>query len=109
MPEKRYQKLLDRYDGDEELLKKSYITLKGKRIQEGSLKDPKFKNRIKCSVTGRYCVITNQRIEAGVEKYGSWEKLCESYVCRPAKRLLREGKTVEEIREMIEKGEFPEK
>jgi hypothetical protein len=108
MPEKRYQKLLNKYDGDEAKLKKNFVTLSGKRVQEGSLEEPTFKNRIKCIVSGRYCVISNQRIAAGIKKHGSWEKLCESYICRPVKRLLREGKPIKEIEEMVRNGELPE-
>lgn len=109
LTEKRYAKVLAKY-GSEENLATNYISMVGKKIQEGSLDHPpKAKNRIQCTVSGRFCVITNQRIDAGIKKYGSWEELCNHYTCRPAARLLREGKTVDEIKQMVMDGSFPEK
>ena len=109
MTEKRYAKVLTKF-GNEENLKANFVSAKGKKIREGSQEMPdKIANRIKCTVTDRWCYITNERITAGISKYGSWEKLCENYICRPAKRLLKAGKTVDDIRQMIEDGTFPEK
>jgi hypothetical protein len=82
----------------------------GKKIKEGSLDEPKdIKNRIRCTISGKWCYITNQRIAAGIAKYGNWEALCEWYICRTAARLLREGKTADEIKQMVGDGSFPEK
>jgi hypothetical protein len=109
MTEKRYTKLLSKF-GNEENLKANFVSMYGKKIREGSQEIPdKITNRIKCTVTNRWCYITNERIAAGIAKKGSWEKLCESYICRPAKRLMKAGKTVDDIRQMIKDGTFPEK
>jgi hypothetical protein len=109
MTDKRYIRVLAKY-GSEENIKTGYVSMKGRKVLEGQIDPPKaIKNRIKCSITGRWCYITNQRIEAGVNKYGSWEALCENYTCRPAKRLLREGKTEDDIKQMVLDGTFPDK
>lgn len=109
MTEGRYARMLAKYGGAEGV-KNNYVSLLGKRIRDGIIEEPKqLKNRIKCTITGKWCYITNQRIEAGVKKYGSWEELCNNYICRPAARLLREGKTVDEIKQMVVDGTFPEK
>ena len=107
--EKRYNRLVSKYGGVNEL-KQKFVSLKGKRILEGSQEMPeKITNRIKCSVSGRWVYITNERITAGMSKQCSWENLCAAYICRPAKRLLKEGKTKEDIRQMVIDGIFPEK
>jgi len=109
MTDKRYAKVLAKY-GSEENLKANYTSMVGKQLKEGMIDEiPKFKNRIRCRLTGRWVYITNQRIEAGVKKYGSWDLLCQNYICRPAARLLREGKTEDEIKQMVENGTIPEK
>ena len=109
MTPERYNKLVSKF-GNEENLKTNFVSARGKKIREGSQEMPdKITNRIKCTVTDRWYYITNERITAGILKYGSWEKLCENYICRPAKRLLKAGKTVDDIRQMIEDGTFPEK
>jgi hypothetical protein len=109
MTDKRYAKLVAKF-GDEEALKANYISMQGKKIRDGALEMPeKIANRIKCSITGRWVYITNERITAGLSKYGSWDELCKNYICRPAKRLLKEGKSVDDIKKMLEDGTFPEK
>lgn len=112
MTEKRYAKVLAKY-GSEEALKANYVSMTGRHFSGGQVDElemhQSFRNRIRCSITDRWQAISNQRIKAGVAKYGSWEKLCEVYVCRPAARLLREGKTVDEIKKMVSDGTFPEK
>ncbi len=110
MTEKRYAKLLAKYNGDEEALKRGYTSLRGRQVSEGIIEMPEnITNRIRCSVTGRWCYITNERLAAGIAKYGSLENLNKNYICRPAKRLIKEGKTPDDIRKMIEDGVFPEK
>lgn len=109
MTEKRYTRALAKY-GSEESLKANYVSLVGKRFKEGQIDDvPLAKNRIKCTITGRVCYITNQRIQAVTKKHGTWEDAVKNYVCRPAARLLREGKTADQIKEMVANGTFPEK
>ena len=106
---KRYARILAKY-GDEEAIKSSYVSMIGRKIKEGSLDEPKdIKNRIRCTISGKWCYITNQRISVGIAKYGSLESLNEHYVCRAAARLLREGKTADEIKQMVGDGSFPEK
>ena len=107
MTDKRYARMLAKY-GDEEGIKSNYVSLLGKKIRDGRVDEPKaIKNRIKCHVIGRYQYITNQRMAAGIKKYGSWEELCKHYTCRAVAKLLREGKTEDEVREMNAKGLIP--
>lgn len=108
MTEKRYAKVLTKF-GNEENLKANFVSAKGKKIREGSQEMPdKIANRIKCHIIGRWVYITNERIAAGIAKYGSYENLCKNYTCRPVKRLLKEGKSEDEIREMNLHGLIPE-
>lgn len=109
MTEKRYARVLAKY-GDEATLKANYVSMVGKKVHSGELDEPKdIKNRIRCTISGKWCYITNQRILAGVKKYGSIAELHAHYVCRPAARLLREGKEADTIRDMVANGTFPEK
>lgn len=99
---KRYARILAKY-GDEQTLNSTYVSMLGKKIIEGREELPKeINNRIRCSITGKIVYITNQRMEAGIKKYGSEEELRTNYKCREAARFLREGKTIEEIKN--EKG-----
>jgi len=108
MTKKRYTKLLAKYNGDEEALRSNYISLRGKKVRDGIIEMPeKITNRIKCSVTGHWCYITNARIAAGIAKYGSWETLCANYKSRVTKRLLKSGKTEDEIKQMVVDGTYP--
>ena len=78
----RYAKLLSRY-GSDEGIKKNYVSAIGKKVRDGIIDMPrKIKNRIKCSVTGNWCYISNQRIKNGIEQYGSWEEFCKHYISR---------------------------
>lgn len=100
MTQKRYNRVLSKY-GTEENIKNSYVSMVGRKINEGQLDEPAaIKNRIKCRITGEWMYITNQRIAAGIKKYGSWEELCKNYTSRHAAKLLREGKTEDEIRDL---------
>ena len=109
MTQKRYDSLVNKYGG-EEALKANYVSSKGKKIRDGIIEMPeKIANRIRCSISNRIVYITNERITAGIAKYGSWEELCKNYISRPAKRLLKEGKSVDDIKKMLEDGTFPEK
>lgn len=109
MTEKRYAKLVAKY-GDEEALKSNYVSLRGKKIRDGEQEMPeKINNRIRCSITGHWCYITKERIAAGIAKYGSWEELCKNYKSRVTKRLLKEGKTIDDIKQMVADGTFSSK
>ena len=106
---KRYARILAKY-GDEQNLNSTYVSMAGRKMQTGELDTHQnFKNRIRCTITGKWCAITNQRMEAGIKKYGSEDALREWYICRTAARLLREGKTEDEIKGMVANKCFPEK
>jgi len=108
MTERRYRRMLSKYGSDENI-HKTYISMKGKKIRDGEIEAPSsIKNRIQCTVSGRWCYITNQRTEARIKKFGSWVKACEGYICRPAKRLRKQGTTINEIREMEKNGTLPD-
>ena len=101
---KRYIRLLAKY-GDEETLKINYVSLMGRKVIEGRAELPtEIRNRIRCRITSKWCFISDDRIHAGIEKYGNWQNLCDNYVSREAARLLREGKSEEEIRVMSAEG-----
>lgn len=60
--------------------------------------------KIQCNVTKLwYSVTTNHKKEL-VEKYGSEDELTDTYVCRDARRLRKEGKTDTEINKLAETG-----
>ncbi len=100
----RYNRLLARY-GDEDALAANYVSLVGKKVLDGRSEMPtEIKNRIKCRITGKWCFISDERIHESLKRYGSWDVLCANYISREAARLLREGKTGEEIRVMSAEG-----
>jgi hypothetical protein len=108
LTEKRYARLLARY-GNEESLKTNFVSLNGKRLRDGVIENHIPQNRIRCKIANTWHYITNERIKAGIVKYGTWEAMCSDYTSRVAARLLRHGKTIEEIRSMADRGELPEK
>ena len=63
------------------------------------------KTRVRCAVSGIETGCRPDVFEARVKKYGSVEALNRSYVCSAAKRMLREGLTVAEIRLKSNKGD----
>jgi len=96
--EKRYNRLLSKY-GDEDTLRMNFVSLVGKKVMDGRIDMPEvLKNRIKCRITGKWHFISDNRIKVGLMKYGSWDTLSTNYISREAARLLREGKTEDEIR-----------
>ena len=100
----RYSRLLARYR-DEETLKANYVSMVGRRVIEGKSEMPtEIRNRIKCRITGKWCFISDERIRVSLERFGSWNTLCANYISREAARLLREGKSEEEIRVMSAQG-----
>jgi hypothetical protein len=107
--EKRYARMVAKY-GDEQTLNSTYVSMAGRKMASGELDTHQnFKNRIRCAISGKWCAITNQRLAAGIKKYGSEAALRERYICRTAAKLLREGKTEDEIRDMVANKIFPEK
>lgn len=105
--DERYQKLVEKFGGEEELTAK-YVSREGKKLQETGEKAPKdFKNKIACTVTGELCYISDARMAKLVEKLGSEDEVRKQYLSRVAKRLMKEGKTKTEIRQMVKDGTLP--
>ena len=93
IPEKRYIRMLARYHGDAKSLEDDYVSTVGMKLREGKITEmPPLKNLIKCSVSGEYCYITNERLKAGISKYGSEEELRNNYISREAKRKIKNKK-----------------
>ncbi len=104
----RYKNLVKKF-GSEAKLKAGYISRLGKQIQKGDAEKPdEFANKIRCTVTGRLCYISNERMKRLAKKAGSQAKVRETYVSRVARRLLKDGKNKTEIREMAKNGTLPE-
>lgn len=100
----RYNRLLARY-GDEETLAANYVSMVGKKVLCGEIEMPtEIKNRVKCRITEKWCFISDDRIRESLKRFGSWDALRVNYVSREAARLLRDGKTEEEIRTMAAQG-----
>jgi len=66
----------------------------------------KTKYTIKCNVTGLDLVRTPKYLREQIQKYGfdSVDSLREQYIGRVGRKLLKEGKTVEEIRNQFNCG-----
>ena len=58
-------------------------------------------NKLKCIVTGRNLIATRAYYARKVEKAGSEEELHRTYICREAKNLLKQGTTVDRVREIL--------
>jgi len=58
-------------------------------------------NKSKCIVTGRKLIATKQYYARKVEKAGGEEELHRTYICREAKNLIKQGTTVEKIRDIL--------
>lgn len=65
------------------------------------MSEPK-NNKLRCIVTGRQLIATKKYYARKVEKAGSEDVLHSTYVCREAKSLLRQGVTVQRIREILD-------
>lgn len=59
-------------------------------------------NKLKCIITGRQLIATKDYYARKVEKAGNEEKLHETYICRDAKNLLKQGVQVDRIREILD-------
>lgn len=62
-------------------------------------------NKLKCIITGRQLIATKNYYARKVEKAGSEEILHSTYVCREAKSLMRQGVSVDRIREILNSDE----
>jgi hypothetical protein len=65
------------------------------------MSEPK-NNKLRCIITGRQLIATKKYYARKVEKAGSEEVLHSTYVCREAKSLLRQGVSVDRIREILD-------
>jgi len=59
------------------------------------------KTSIKCVVTGKTKAVRPDVYEQRVKKYGSEDDMLQNYISRDAKRLLRDGKSVDDIRKEL--------
>lgn len=58
------------------------------------------KTKMQCVVSGKVVSVRPDIYNQRVEKFGSEEVMLKSYISSESKRLLREGKSVDEIRTM---------
>lgn len=59
-------------------------------------------NKLTCIITGRKLIATKEYYERKVEKAGGEDQLHNTYICREAKNLLKQGSSVEKIREVLD-------
>lgn len=57
--------------------------------------------KLKCVVTGRTLFATKDYYDRKVQQAGSEEQLHESYICKEAKTMIKQGYTVDKIREVL--------
>lgn len=62
------------------------------------MSDKVTKTSIRCNITGQTVAVRPDIFDKRVEKFGGVDQLLSRYVSRDAKRLLREGKSVSQIR-----------
>lgn len=62
----------------------------------------KHNNKLRCIVTGRQLIATKAYYKRKVEKAGGEERLHATYVCREAKNMLKQGLSIERIRELLD-------
>jgi hypothetical protein len=58
-------------------------------------------NKLKCIVTGRQLIATKEYYARKVKKAGDEQKLHDTYICREAKNLLKQGTSVDKVRELL--------
>lgn len=59
-------------------------------------------NKLTCIVTGRTLLATDDYYKRKVDKAGSEEELHRTYICREAKNMIKQGTTIERVREVLE-------
>lgn len=59
-------------------------------------------NKLTCIVTGRTLLATDDYYKRKVDKAGSEEELLRTYICREAKNMIKQGTTVDRVREVLE-------
>lgn len=65
--------------------------------------------KIQCTVTGLWSVINTRWKDLIIKKHGSVDAFRKLYVCRDAKRMLKEGKTEDEVRQAVADGTLASK
>ena len=58
-------------------------------------------NKLTCIVTGRKLIATKDYYARKVEKAGDEQTLHDTYVCREAKNLIKQGTSITKIREIL--------
>ena len=58
--------------------------------------------KLTCIVTGKQLLATKEYYARKVEKAGSEEEHHRSYVCREAKNMIKQGTSVDRVREILE-------
>jgi len=107
--ESRYAKLVEKF-GSEENLRTQWMSRIGKKMSNSAevAAPSEFKNKIRCSVTGQLYQISDDRIGKMIAKANGDEVAARaSFICRVAKRLMKAGKTVDEIKAMVANGTLP--
>lgn len=69
-----------------------------KRLKKAMTKDP---STLTCIVTGRTRPTNSQYLEEKAKIAGSKEEFLKYYICRDALTLLKQGKTVAEVRQEL--------
>lgn len=59
------------------------------------------KQTLTCLVTGRTRPTGQTYLEKQASRFGSVEAFKQNYICKEAAKLLREGKTVDEVRSLL--------
>ena len=57
--------------------------------------------KLKCIVTGKQLIATKEYYARKVEKAGTEEELHRTYVCREAKNMIKQGTSVDRVREIL--------
>lgn len=59
-------------------------------------------NKLTCIVTGKKLIATKEYYARKVEKSGGEEELHRTYICREAKNMLKQGTSVDRVREILD-------
>lgn len=59
-------------------------------------------NKLTCIVTGKKLIATKEYYQSKVEKAGSEDELHETYICREAKNLIKQGTSIPKIRQLLD-------
>lgn len=57
--------------------------------------------KLKCIVTGKQLIATKEYYARKVEKVGGEEELHRTYVCREAKNMIKQGTSIDRVREIL--------